>query len=112
METEKAIVLRDIKVTEGEYRWHYLKVILKENGDLFSDACDVCQAAKDFTGDSEYDYEITIKKNDLPILRKAFEIPEDKDILDFLLENYSGKKSFEFERQLKERNVPIDLFVW
>ena len=111
MGTEKKIVLRHIKKPD-ENREHYLSIELKENGDLFLDACDVTPVAKAFTGDSEYEYTITIKKADLPKLRIAFDIPDSKDILEFLLETFPGEKSFEFERLLKKRNVPNELDVW
>lgn len=111
MEQTNKVVLRYIKIPE-EQRTHYLSAEIKENGDLFLVGWDVTPVAKDFTGDSEYEYEKTIKRDDLVVLRSAFNIPADENILDFLMNNFSGEKSFEFERMLKEKNVPFDLDIW
>ena len=111
MGTEKKIVLRHIKKPD-ENREHYLSIELKENGDLFLDGWDVTPVAKDFYGDSEYEYTKTIKNQDLHYLKIAFNVVNGKDILEFLEENFSGEKSFEFERLLNENNVPFELDVW
>lgn len=111
MEQTNKIVLRHIKIPE-EQREHYLSAELKGSGDLFLVGWDVTPVAKDFTGDSEYEYEKTIKCNDLASLRSAFNIPAEENILDYLMNHFSGEKSFEFERLLKEKNVPFELDIW
>ena len=72
---------------------------------------DVTPVAEDFTGDGEYEYEKIIKYNDLTALRSAFNIPAEENILDFLMNNFSDERSFQFEKLLK-KNVPIELDVW
>jgi hypothetical protein len=76
------------------------------------DGLDVTPVAEDFFGNSELEYTKTIKSQDLPNLRIAFQIPERIDIIEFLENNFSGEKSFEFERLLDEKNVPFELDVW
>lgn len=111
MEQTKKVILRHIKKPK-EKREHYLSAEIRGNGDLFMSGWDVTPVAEAFTGDSEYEYEKTIKFNDLPALRSAFDIPVEENILDFLMNNFSGERSFEFERLLKDRNVPVELDVW
>jgi len=111
MEQTKKVILRHIKKPE-EKREHYLSAELRENGDLFISGWDVTPVAEAFTGDSEYEYEKTIKCNDLPALRSAFNIPAEENILDFLMKNFSGEKSFELERQLTAKNIKVELDIW
>ena len=111
MEPINKIILRDIK-KPNENRKYYLTMEIKEDGHLYLSGYDYTPVAKDFTGDSEYEYDITIRSTEFPSIRSAFNIPAEENILDFLLSNYSGEKSFEFERLLNEKKIKSEFWSW
>jgi len=111
MEQIKKVILRDIKKPE-ENREHYLTAEIREDGHLYLTGYDSSSVAKDFTGDSEYEYDITITSTEFPSLRSALNIPAEENILDYLMNNFSGEKSFEFEGQLTKKNIKVELDVW
>lgn len=46
-----------------------------------------------------------IANKDLSYLRKVLSISDKEDLLQFLVANYSGEKSLEFERLLDEKTT-------
>ncbi len=106
----RSVVLRKMKI-DGTWNQYLLRASINEDNDLVIEGQDFSSLSEDIFGDEEYEYSITINCKDLPFLRQVLKIGDSEDLLDFLEANYSGEKSFEFERLLQNSRVPYNYFT-
>lgn len=84
-------------------------------GNLVVEGCDIGKSAEDAWGDSDYEYSITVKKENLYSLCKALEIePGNKAvILEMMKANFSGNEGFSsFGSFLSQNKIDFDPFSW
>jgi len=110
MAEDRTVVLRNIKVAASGDEYH-LWASYNEDKDLVLSAQEFSFYAKEIFGDEEREYMKTIKNKDLSYLRNVLGISDEADILDYLLKNYAGERSFEFERLLDNKKVLFELYI-
>ena len=110
MTENKRVLLRHIKIAESKNEY-YLRAHINEDKDLVLSGQEFTSYAGDIFGDEEREYTKTIMNKDLPYLRNVLGISDGEDILDYLLANYAGEKSFDFERLLDMKKVPFELTI-
>ncbi len=85
--------------TEIEGGKSYLDAIIKENGELVLEGCDNGEMVREFWGDFDYEYWITIKKD-----------YKDTMLLHLLKEKFDNQESL--KEWLKEKNIPWDFMSY
>ncbi len=86
---------------------------LDTDGNLHIDGQDLGPATAPVSADGEYEWFQTVRRDDIPQLLEALGAPRDtRELLAFLKTNFSGDKSHELERILRESDVPVELTVW
>jgi hypothetical protein len=106
------------KVRLFELTNEYIKVTVDasfENGDLLIDGYDIGRAAEEWWGDSDYEYSVTVKKDDLWTLCQALGINSlnHEAILDKIKEKFSGNQGFTaFSDFLKKKSIKYYSFSW
>lgn len=84
----------------GEKEHYVLDAVIKDNGDLSLEGFDIGEFVKEYWGDSDYEYWLTIKAEHLPTL-----------LLHLLKECFDRKiftSDSEFKEWLKEREIPSE----
>lgn len=99
------VVLRDERLERDS---RYLELRLEANGDVVLDGQDLGPAVEDFWGGSEYEWTITVKAPNVPILRAALGVGSDADILTEAKRRFEGAASRGFEDLLKTREIPVE----
>lgn len=106
------------KVRLFELTNEYLKVTVDasfENGDLLVDGYDIGRAAEEWWGDSDYEYSVTVKKEDLLALCNALGLNtvSHEAILEKMKEKFSGNHGFTaFSDFLKSKRIKYYSFSW
>jgi hypothetical protein len=90
----------------------FLQAYLDSDGNLHIDGQDIGPATAGVSGDGEYEWGRTVLKEDLPdVIALLDGLPEDH-ILDLLERNWTGNRSAELERRLRESVIPSELWTW
>lgn len=82
------------------------------SGDLHIDGQDLGPATAFVSDDGEYEWERTIAAVDVPRLIDLLGGEREVDILDLLEQRYTGDRSYELEKLLRESDVPSRLTTW
>lgn len=86
-----------------------------ENGDLIVEGYDIGKTVKDYWGDSDYEYMVTVKKKHIPALCNALGIENntDKEILKAIAGRFKGNHCFsEFRDFLERHDIVSEGFSW
>ena len=86
------IKLREIEIQDGK---SYLDAMINENGDLVLEGCDNGESVKQFWGDFDYEYWVTVKSD-----------YKDTVLLHLIKDNFDSE--IKFQKWLKEREIPCD----
>jgi hypothetical protein len=101
--TMDKVTLRD-EVDGGERR--YLGAHLDETGSLVIDGQDLGPSTAPVSSDGEYEWWVTISAQHIPQLLALLDAPPASDILEVLAENWTGTRSHELERRIRESGIP------
>ncbi len=64
------------------------------------------------SADGEYEYFKMVAKADIPRLIELLGGKPEDDILSLLARSWTGEKSYELERILREGPIPAELGIW
>ena len=84
----------------------YLGASLNKAGGLVIEGQDLGPAAAAVSPDGEYEWWTTINAEDFPQLWALLDAPTGSDILQVLAENWTGERSYELERRLRDSDIP------
>lgn len=84
---------------------------LDDEGNLHLDGQDLGPATASVSDDREYQWFRTIGHEDLPQLMVLLGAPADTNLLDVLRRKWSGTKSYDLEKLLRESGIKAELFV-
>jgi len=104
----RTVTLRDEK--DGR-DWRHLCAYLDDRGNLHIDGQDLGPAASIVGDDGEYEWFETIRAEHLPRLLFLLGAKASDDILDVLEQKWSGPRSYELERLLRETDFPLERHV-
>jgi hypothetical protein len=105
----RTVTLRDERVG-ADTRW--LGAYLDATGALHVDGHDLGPGTAPVSGDGEYEWFEVIRAVDLPRLVAALGGDPGDDVLDLLARDWTGPRSYDFERRLRESGVPVKIFTW
>ncbi|MGC1910065.1 MAG: hypothetical protein WA809_10775 [Candidatus Dormiibacterota bacterium] len=106
--TQRQVILRNEK--RGADSRHLL-AYLDDEGNLHIDGQDLGPATALVSDDGEYEWYRTIGHEDLPQLMGLLGAPADADLLDVLQERWSGARSYDFDKLLRESGIKTELVV-
>jgi hypothetical protein len=102
------VILRnERRGADTRHLWAYLD----DEGNLHIDGQDLGPATAPVSDDGEYEWFCTISHEDLPQLMSLLGALADADLLDVLQRKWSGARSYELEKVLRESGIKVDLFV-
>lgn len=107
---EPTIALRNEKKADGSHLnlWAYLDTA----GRLHIDGQDLGPVTRFVSGDGEYEYFMMIAEKDIPRLTELLGGKSGDGILELLAKGWTGKRSYELERILREGPVEVELGTW
>jgi|SRR3954447_1343310 hypothetical protein len=85
---------------------------LDEGGALVIEGHDLGPGVAPVSSDGEYEWRHTIHAEHVPELMTLLEAPADADILDTLERRWSGRRSYELERRLRDASFPVETWTW
>jgi hypothetical protein len=107
--SRRTVTLRDER--EGaDTRW--LGASVDAGGALHIDGHDLGPGTAMVSSDGEYEWFKTVAAADVPRLVTALGGQAGDDVLDLLEREWTGPRSYEFERLLRESDIPVSLFTW
>ena len=86
-----------------------------ENGDLIVEGYDIGKVVEECWGDSDYEYSITVEKENVVLLTRALGIhtQNEREILQAIAGRFNGNKCFsELGDFLSENNIEYKGFSW
>ena len=89
----------------------HLCAYLDDEGNLHIDGQDLGPATAPVSDDGEYEWFRTISHEDLPQLMRLLGAPGDADLLDVLQRKWSGARSYDLDKLLRESGIKVELFV-
>jgi hypothetical protein len=84
---------------------------LDNEGNLHIDGQDLGPGTAPVSDDGEYEWFRTISHEDLPQLMSLLGAPADADVLDLLQRKWSGARSYELEKVLRQSGIKVNLVV-
>jgi len=106
---ERTVTLREERQgRDSRHLWAYLD----DQGCLHIDGQDLGPSTAIVSDDGEYEWFQTIKAEHLPRLIGLLGGKSGDDILELLKTNWSGARSYEFERLLRESDIPVERIVY
>jgi hypothetical protein len=107
--TTRKVILREERVgPDSRHLWAYLD----GEGNLHIDGQDLGPGTYPFSVDGEYEWFQTIEAVDVPRVVELLGGAPGAEVLDLLQEGWSGERSYELERALRESAINIKRFVW
>jgi hypothetical protein len=106
---ERVVTLR------SEHRgpdWFNLWAYLDEHGCLHIDGQDLGPVTAPVSDDGEYEYFKVVAAADVPRVVALLDGNPGEDVLDLLERSWTGERSWELERRLRESDIPVRLHVW
>jgi len=105
----RTVILRDER-SDADRRslWAYLD----DEGNLHIDGQDLGPSTAPASGDGEYEWFRTIRAEHLQRLVITLHGLVGDDPLDLLEARWSGARSYELERLLREGEIPTEFFSW
>ena len=105
----RTVTLRDERYgRDMRALWAYLD----DDGHLHIDGQDLGPATAPVSGDGEYEWFQTIDRSDIARLVVVLGGRDGDDVLDLLADIYTGARSYEFERLLRESDINVKRFVY
>jgi hypothetical protein len=95
----------------GSDRRH-LTAYLDEEGNLHIDGQDLGPGTAPVSNDGEYEWLEKVSADDLPRLLVLLGAPPDALMLDVLEQRWTGIKSYDLERLIRESDIKVERFVW
>ncbi len=92
--------------------YRHLAAYVDAEGRLHVDGQDLGPATAIVSDDGEYEWYKTIAAGDVPRVVALLDGQPGDDVLDLLARNWTGARSYELERRLRESDIPVELFVW
>jgi hypothetical protein len=105
----RAVTLRDER--SGPDRRH-LAAYVDEEDNLHIDGHDLGPGTAPVSTDGEYEWFKKIGADDVPRLLELLGAPSASDVLGVLEQHWTGPKSYDLERIIRESDIQVDLFVW
>ncbi len=103
------MILRDERLGED---WRNLWAYLDEAGNLHIDGQDLGPGTGPVSSDGEYEWFETIAAADVPRVVELLGGEPGEDVLDVLERDFTGQRSYELERRLRDGDVPVELHTW
>ncbi len=100
---KKKTVLRDERDRRG---LRFLSAEIQHNGDLVFEGQDLGPVVEEFFGSSEYEWQWTIKAEDIPSFQKA--LGEDGHIIKLLETHFSDEKAAGLLPFMQDHNIPFE----
>ena len=99
------VVLRDL---EGEDGTRHLEARIRGGRDLIIEGHDLGKGVSGVFGEgiSEYEWNYTIKKEDIPLLIKALGGKEGDDVLALIADRCTGEGAKDLEEVIRNNNIP------
>ncbi len=91
--------------------WRNLWASVDAEGNLHIDGQDLGPRTKIVSPDGEYEWFQTVQAADVPKLLELLGGAPETDVLDFLATHWSGNRSYELERLLRESDIEVSLHV-
>ncbi len=109
-QVEPTVKLRDETRADGSHLslWAYLDAA----GQLHFDGQDLGPVTQSVSSDGEYEYFKIVAPGDIPRLIELLGGKPGEDILELMRRDWSGDKSYDLERILRECDIPVVLSVW
>ncbi|MGC1184291.1 MAG: hypothetical protein WBA31_03955 [Candidatus Dormiibacterota bacterium] len=89
----------------------HLCAYLDDEGNLHIDGHDLGPATAVVSDDGEYEWFRTISNEDLPQLRSLLGEHADTNLLDVLEQKWTGVRSYDLEKLLRDSGIKVGLFV-
>ena len=86
-------------IGSGKKKHHNLYAEVKDNGDLLLSGYDSGPSVKEYFGDFDYEYWLTVKSEHIPNI-----------LLNLIKERF--KNDYEFKDWLKEKDIPYDFATY
>ena len=93
-----------------DVRW--LGAYVDGAGDLHVDGQDLGPGTAMVSSDGEYEWFETVAASDVPRLVALLGGQPGDDVLVLLERDWTGSRSYDFERLLRESGIPVNLFTW
>jgi hypothetical protein len=90
----------------------FLEAFLDEEGNLHIDGQDLGPGTSPMSEDGEYEWFQTIRQEDVPHLVERLGGTAGAHILDLLETHWSGERSYDLEKILREGNIPVKRHVY
>jgi hypothetical protein len=107
--SRRTVTLRQER-TGADTRW--LGAYLDAAGALHVDGHDIGPGTAPVSSDGEYEWFKTIAAGDVPRLLAVLGGDPGDDVLDVLARDWTGPRSYDFERRLRESGIPVKLSTW
>ncbi|MBI5596380.1 MAG: hypothetical protein HY928_09865 [Elusimicrobia bacterium] len=105
----RKVVLREERDgSDSRHLWAYLD----DEGDLHIDGQDLGPGTAPVSPDGEYEWHQTIRKKDLHRLMLLLGGAAGDDLLDLLGKNWSGPRSGDLEKLLRESGIPTEFSAY
>ena len=101
------MTLREERGADARYLWAYLD----RRGRLHIDGHDLGPGTAPVSDDGEYEWFQTIAAEDVPRVVALLGGEPGADVHD-LLAGWTGDRSYELERLLRQSDIPIERFTW
>jgi hypothetical protein len=105
----RQVTLRDERAGPDS---RHLEAYLDDDGNLHIDGHDLGPATAPVSNDGEYEWLEKVSAGDLPRLLLLLSAPPDASILDVLEQQWTGVKSYDLERLIRESDIKVERFVW
>jgi hypothetical protein len=90
----------------------YLVAYLDAEGRLHIDGQDLGPSTSVVSSDGEYEWFETIAASDVARVVALLGGSAGEDVLDLLEREWTGMRSYELERRLRESDIPLERRVW
>lgn len=105
----EAVTLRD-EATERDRR--FLSAYLDARGNLHIDGHDIGPRTAAASSDGEYEWFQTIAAADVSRVVDLLDGKPGDKVLELLARDWTGERSYELEKRLRESDISIRLHVW
>ena len=90
----------------------YLDAYLDGEGNLHIDGQDLGPSTAPVSSDGEYEWFQLIRASDLPRLKELLGADPGESILDILEGSWTGRRSYDLEKALRESDIHVSRHVW
>jgi len=106
---ERVVTLRSERRGDDKFNlWAYID----EEGSLHLDGQDLGPVTAPVSDDGEYEYFKVVAAADVPRVVALLDGRPGEEVLDLLERSWTGERSWELERRLRESDISVRLHVW